>query len=49
MWFLIPREEHRRRAFSNRMLAKPFVPQKNEESGIIRSFITYTEHHITLC
>jgi hypothetical protein len=47
---LTVREEHRLRIGENRVLRRIFVRkrkwQENEEDCIMRSFITYTLHHL---
>jgi hypothetical protein len=41
-WSLILREEHRLRVFENRELRRILGPKRDEETSIMRSFITCT-------
>jgi hypothetical protein len=49
-WYLILREERRRRVFENRILKRIFEPKRDEngsgEGSTMRNFVIYTVHLI---
>jgi hypothetical protein len=48
MWFFELRREPRPTVFDDRVLAKVFGTLKNKENGIIRSFMMWTQRHMSL-